>query len=86
MSNCFFSTLKWKIKHSHNLLTAALAGSGPRLCLYVHHTDSKRAFAYDRESHIGRLDKGLNEASARGWTVASMKDDWKTTYPAETKK
>jgi phosphoserine phosphatase len=57
------------------------AGTGPRFCLYVHHTDAEREWAYDRESHVGRLDKGLDEAKARGWTVVSMKDDWKTLFP-----
>jgi hypothetical protein len=68
------------------MLQWTAAGTGPRLCLYVHHTDTTRELAYDRESPVGRLDKGLNEASARGWTVVSMKDDWKTIYPAEMKK
>ena len=49
---------------------------GPRFCLYVHHTDAQREWAYDRESHIGKLDKGLDEAKARGWTVVDMKRDW----------
>ncbi len=57
------------------------AGSGPRFCLYVHHTDAEREWAYDRTSSIGRLDKGLDEARAKGWTVVDMKDDWKTIYP-----
>jgi hypothetical protein len=39
-----------------------------------------REWAYDRESSIGRLDKGLDEANARGWTVVSMKDDWKRIF------
>jgi hypothetical protein len=56
-------------------------GSGPSFCLYVHHDDSDREWAYDRKSSIGRLDKGLDEASARGWTVVSMKSDWKTIFP-----
>ena len=38
---------------------------------------------YDRESHIGKLDKGLDEASARGWTVVSMKDDWKRVFAVQ---
>ena len=59
------------------------AGSGPRFCLYVHHTDAKREWAYDRESDVGRLDKGLDEALAKGWTVVSMKNDWKIVYPFE---
>lgn len=63
------------------MLQWTAAGSGPRFCLYVHHTDAEREYAYDRESHIGKLDKGLDEAVAKGWTVVSMKDDWKNIYP-----
>lgn len=51
--------------------------------LYVHHTDSVREWAYDRDSHIGRLDKGLDQAHADGWTVVDMKKDWKVIYPFE---
>ncbi|MCK5137450.1 MAG: haloacid dehalogenase-like hydrolase [Bacteroidales bacterium] len=51
--------------------------------LYVHHTDSVREWAYDRESHIGRLDKGLDEAAEKSWTVIDMKNDWKVIYPFE---
>ena len=54
---------------------------GARLGLIVHHDDGEREFAYDRKSHVGQLDRGLNEAGARGWTVVSMKDDWKTILP-----
>ena len=57
------------------------AGSGARFCLYVHHTDAKREWAYDRKSSIGRLDKGLDEARAKGWAVVDMKKDWKIIYP-----
>ncbi|MCW1924464.1 haloacid dehalogenase-like hydrolase [Luteolibacter arcticus] len=63
------------------MLQWTAAGPGARFCLYVHHTDAEREFAYDRKSHIGTLDKGLDEAAAKGWTVASMKDDWKTIFP-----
>ncbi|MCB2208495.1 MAG: haloacid dehalogenase-like hydrolase [Bacteroidetes bacterium] len=49
--------------------------------LYLHHTDAEREWAYDRESHIGKLDKGLNEAHEKGWTVVDMKNDWKVIYP-----
>ena len=51
--------------------------------LYVHHTDSIREWAYDRNSHIGKLDKGLDEANEKGWTVIDMKNDWKVIYPFE---
>ena len=61
------------------------AGPGPRFCLYVHHTDAVREWAYDRESHIGKLDQGLDEAKAKGWTVVSMKDDWKRVFPFESR-
>lgn len=59
------------------------AGEGPRFCLYVHHTDAEREWAYDRDSHIGKLDRGLDEANAKGWTVVDMKRDWKTIHPSE---
>lgn len=49
--------------------------------LYVHHTDSIREWAYDRNSHIGKLDKGLDQAIKDGWTVIDMKNDWKVIYP-----
>ena len=58
------------------------AGKGARFGLIVHHTDAEREVAYDRESHIGKLDKGLDAAKERGWTVVSMKDDWAKIYPA----
>lgn len=57
------------------------AGKGRKLMLYVHHTDAEREWAYDRESHIGRLDKGLDEANEKGWLVADMKNDWNKIYP-----
>ncbi|MEY3372069.1 MAG: hypothetical protein RLZZ537_537 [Pseudomonadota bacterium] len=63
------------------MLQWTAAGKGRRFALYVHHTDADREWAYDRDSHIGRLDKGLDEAAARGWTVVDMKKDWKQVYP-----
>jgi hypothetical protein len=53
--------------------------------LYLHHTDAGREWAYDRESSIGRLDKGLDEANEKAWTVIDMKNDWKVVYPFELK-
>jgi len=61
------------------------AGSGPRFCLFVHHTDAEREWAYDRKSADGRFDKALDEALAKGWTVVSMKDDWKVIYVGDKK-
>jgi phosphoglycolate phosphatase-like HAD superfamily hydrolase len=63
------------------MLEWAMAGGGARFALLVHHTDGEREVAYDRQSHIGKLDKALDEANAKGWTVVSMKDDWKTIFP-----
>jgi phosphoglycolate phosphatase-like HAD superfamily hydrolase len=63
------------------MLEWTTAGSGPRFGMLVHHTDADREWAYDRDSHIGKLDKCLDEAKAKGWAVTSMKDNWKTIYP-----
>jgi hypothetical protein len=57
------------------------AGEGSRFGLIVHHDDAEREWAYDRESHIGKLDKAWDEAKTTGWTVVSMKDDWSAIYP-----
>ena len=65
------------------MLQWTAAGSGPRFCLIVHHTDAEREFAYDRQSHIGRLDKALDEAQERGWTVVDMKRDWSRVYSSD---
>jgi phosphoserine phosphatase len=64
------------------MLQWTMAGDGLRFGLIVHHTDSEREWAYDRESHIGRLDKALDEAQERGWTVVDMKQDWKVIFPS----
>ena len=63
------------------MLQWTAAGSGARLGVFIHHTDAEREWAYDRTSSIGRLDKGLDEAEARGWVIVDMKDDWKAIYP-----
>jgi len=55
-------------------------GPGPALMLLVRHDDAEREWAYDRESPIGHLDKALDEAAARGWTVVSMKNDWNRVF------
>ena len=49
----------------------------------MHHTDAEREWAYDRKSLVGRLDKALDEAKQRGWTVVDMKRDWKRVFPYE---
>jgi hypothetical protein len=55
----------------------------PRFGLIVHHTDAVREYAYDNPSAVGQLKRALDEAPQRGWAVVSMKDDWKTIFPAE---
>ncbi len=64
------------------MLEWATTGDGPRLGVLIHHTDAEREWAYDRESHVGRLNRGLDEAADRRWLVVNMKDDWGTIYPA----
>jgi phosphoserine phosphatase len=59
------------------------AGAGARFAAIVHHTDREREWAYDRKSHIGKLDKALDEAVAQRWTVVDMKRDWLAIYPFE---
>jgi phosphoglycolate phosphatase-like HAD superfamily hydrolase len=63
------------------MLQWTAAGPGPRFALLVRHTDADREFAYDRQSHVGKLDKALDEAGRRGWTVVDMKTDWKRVFP-----
>jgi phosphoserine phosphatase len=68
------------------MLQYTTAGSGARFALIVHHTDADREAAYDRTSHVGKLDKALDEATAKGWTVVDMKSDWKTVFPTHQAK
>jgi phosphoglycolate phosphatase-like HAD superfamily hydrolase len=65
------------------MLEWTAAGDGPRFMALVHHTDAEREYAYDRASHIGKLDKALDEATARGWTVVDMKQEWKKVFSFE---
>lgn len=62
------------------MLEWTTAGAGPRFGLLVHHTDAEREFAYDRTSSFGKLDRGLDEAAARGWTVVDMQNDWSRVW------
>jgi phosphoserine phosphatase len=63
------------------MLQWTCSGGRARLCVYLHHTDAEREWAYDRRSTFGRLDQGLDIAKAQGWPVISMKDDWKSVFP-----
>lgn len=64
------------------MLEWTAAGDGARFMGLVRHTDAEREYAYDRRSHVGRLDKALDEAERRGWVVVDMARDWKSVFPA----
>jgi phosphoserine phosphatase len=66
------------------MLEWTTAGEGPRFGLLVHHTDGEREWAYDRESHIGGLNRGLDEGPKRGWTIVDMARDWEVVFPPDT--
>ena len=53
----------------------------PRFGLVIHHTDAKREWAYDRDSHIGRLDQALDQSQQHGWHVVDMATDWSQIFP-----
>ncbi|NRD74585.1 haloacid dehalogenase-like hydrolase [Shewanella sp. VB17] len=63
------------------MLQWTAAGEGPRFMSIVHHTDEKNEWAYDKDSHVGKLDKALTQGQSDGWTVIDMKQDWKRIYP-----
>lgn len=64
------------------MLQWTMAGEGPRFAALLHHTDGEREYAYDRESHVGHLDKALDQASRDGWTVIDMAADWAEVWPS----
>ena len=68
------------------MLQWTAAGKGARFMGLVHHTDTEREWAYDRKSSVGRLDKALDEATLRGWTVVSMKNDWRRIFPFDNQR
>ncbi|MBF9198269.1 HAD family hydrolase [Microvirga terrestris] len=68
------------------MLQWTAAGDGARFMGIVHHTDAEREWAYDRQSHIGRLDMAWDEAQAKGWTVVDMKRDWRIIFPEPREK
>ena len=65
------------------MLQWTAAGDEPRCMAILHHTDGEHEWAYDRISPVGRLDKALDEANAKGWTVVDMKRDWKKVFAFE---
>jgi phosphoglycolate phosphatase-like HAD superfamily hydrolase len=68
------------------MLEYTKVGAGRRFGLIVRHTDADREWAYDRGSHIGKLERGLDEADTRGWIVADMKRDWKTIFKEDPRR
>ena len=68
----------------YEMLQWTSTGTGhPRFGMIVHHTDEVREWAYDRTSSIGKLDKGLNDATKYNWLIVDMKKDWNKIYPFE---
>jgi phosphoserine phosphatase len=65
----------------YQMLEWTTAGEGPSFGLILHHTDPEREYAYDRDSSVGRLDKALDDAPAKGWVVVDMKNDWNRVFP-----
>ncbi len=63
------------------MLQWSTTGSGKRLGIMIHHTDSVREWAYDRNSSEGRLVRGLDEASENNWLIVDMAEDWRVIYP-----
>lgn len=65
------------------MLEWATTGEGPRFGMIVHHTDAEREWAYDRNSHVGQLARGLDEGPDRGWLIVDMAEDWSRVWPGE---
>jgi len=65
----------------YQMLEWTTAGEGKRLGLLLHHDDAAREYAYDRDGHVGKLDRGLDDAAENGWVIVSMKDDFATVFP-----
>ena len=63
------------------MLVWTAAGAGPHLVGLLHHTDAKREWAYDRDSKVGRLDKALDLAGIKDWTIVDMATDWNRVFP-----
>jgi phosphoglycolate phosphatase-like HAD superfamily hydrolase len=65
------------------MLDYTMAGEGPRFAMLLHHNDGEREFAYDRDSHVGGLARGLDEGPGRGWLIVDMAEDWEQVWPDE---
>ena len=67
----------------YEMLQWTTEGQGPRLGVIIHHDDGKREYRYDRQSHVGRLDRALNDAQKRNWLIVSMERDWRRVFPSD---
>jgi phosphoglycolate phosphatase-like HAD superfamily hydrolase len=65
------------------MLQWTAGGAGARFVALVHHTDTDREYAYDRQSHVGKLDKALEEAQRQRWLVIDMKHDWRRVFAGD---
>jgi phosphoglycolate phosphatase-like HAD superfamily hydrolase len=65
------------------MLEYTTAGAGRRMGMLLHHDDAEREWAYDRVSHVGKLERGLDEGPRRGWKIISMKNDWKQVFSSD---
>jgi phosphoglycolate phosphatase-like HAD superfamily hydrolase len=63
------------------MLQWTTVGRRASLGILIHHTDTLREYAYDRNSKIGQLNIALDQAPQRGWVVVDMKNDWKVIFP-----
>src|SRR5262249_44106791 len=63
------------------MLRYAKMGERLRLALLLHHDDSEREVAYDREFRLSPLSEALQKAGDYGITVVSMKHDWNVVFP-----
>jgi hypothetical protein len=73
------------------MLEYTKAGDGARLAMLVLHDDAEREYAYGPaqglpDTKVGTFTQALyDEATKNGWTVISMKNDWKVIFPFENK-
>lgn len=67
----------------YEMLEYVTTGDGPGLGVLLHHTDAEREWAYDRESHVGKLSRGLDDAAGQGWVIVDMAADWEEVFAAQ---
>ncbi|MFN8655066.1 MAG: HAD family hydrolase [Candidatus Obscuribacterales bacterium] len=63
------------------MLEYTQSGSGKRLMMLVHHDDAEREYDYGPKSRVGTFsDELMKEANDSGWSVISIKNDWKKVF------